>query len=93
MVLLYIAGHEFWSHNLNLDEFPEGRGVPASLEIKTKVAASSLGPAVQSVIADLLYCTRGDVVVKENIPRKHMGQILHQAIMMQFEYSGYVVER
>lgn len=60
--------------------------VVSSVEIKTKVSASTVGGAVQLSSPDLVRCSFGDDNFKKFVPLEHMGQLLHQLIVLRVHY-------
>ena len=63
----------------------------AAVEIKTKVAPSSLGRAVSLMSADVLFCDIGDEMFQKYVPREHMAQVIHQIFVLGFRIAVYVV--
>ena len=62
----------------------------ASIEIKTSVSRSSLDRALQRATMDIICCTLGDAVSLEHVPEEHVGQVLHQMVVMSVNYVVYV---
>jgi hypothetical protein len=62
----------------------------ASVDIKTSVAGSSLDRALGRATVDVLTCTVGDATFREHVPTEHMGQILHQMLVLSVNYVIYV---
>ncbi|PXF43106.1 hypothetical protein BWQ96_07140 [Gracilariopsis chorda] len=61
-----------------------------SVEIKTNVAQSSLDRALGLATADLVTCEVGDQSFRRYIPAEHIGQILHQMLVLAVNYVIYV---
>ncbi|PXF43989.1 hypothetical protein BWQ96_06222 [Gracilariopsis chorda] len=60
------------------------------VEIKTNVAQSSLDRALGLATADLVTCEVGDQSFRRYIPAEHIGQILHQMLVLAVKYVIYV---
>ena len=63
--------------------------VLAAVEIKTKIAASSLGRAVAFTSVDVLLSEVGDETVREYVPREHMAQVIRQRVVLGFKSALY----
>jgi hypothetical protein len=66
-----------------------GRSVLSSVEIKTRVAASSLEPSVKLTSIDLKRCRFGDEFFRRLVPEKHVGQLLHQKLVLKINHFMY----
>ena len=62
----------------------------ASVEIETSVSRSSMDRALSRARADVVTCTVGDAAFREYIPECHMGQILHQMVVLSVNLVVYV---
>jgi hypothetical protein len=62
----------------------------ASIEIKTSVARSSLDRELGRATVDVLTCTVGDATFRELVPTEHMGQIIHQMLVLSVNYVIYM---
>ena len=62
----------------------------ASVEIKTSVSRASMDRALALATVDTVTCTVGDQGFREYIPECHMGQILHQLVVLSVNYVIYV---
>jgi hypothetical protein len=60
-----------------------GRFVLSSVEIKTSVSTSSLQRSTAAASRDVTLCTVGDQTFKELVPEQHVGQVLHQMIVLK----------
>jgi hypothetical protein len=67
-----------------------GRLVLASVEIKTSVSSSSLQRSTAAASIDVTLCEIGDSRFKELVPESHVGQVLHQMIVLKCNYCLYV---
>lgn len=56
----------------------------AFVEIKTRVAASTFGESATLSNADLIRCDVEDDFFRKYVPREHMGQLLHQLLVLGF---------
>ena len=62
----------------------------AAVEIKTKLALSSLDRAVSLTSADVLFCDVGDETFQNYVPREHMDQVIRQLFVLRFKFAVYV---
>jgi hypothetical protein len=67
-----------------------GRCVLSSVEINTSVAASSLERSVQLATIDVKVCRVGDESFRRLVPEKHVGQLLHQIMVLKINHVLYV---
>ena len=56
------------------------------LEIKTSVADSSLHKSIVRASVDVMKCTVGDTNFLAYIPQGHIGQLLHQMLVLAVNY-------
>lgn len=66
------------------------RFIIAVVEIKTKVASTTLGEVMILATPDLVYCELGDDDFRKYVPKAHMGQVLHQAVVLKLQFILYV---
>jgi len=71
-------------------ETGEDSYVLATVEIKTRVAATSLGESSALSTSELILCDVGDDKFRKYIPREHMGQLMHQLVVLGFGLALYV---
>lgn len=74
---------------------PEGEGCGknyclASVEIKTRVSARTLGQSMEFTSADPVSCEVGDTRFRQLVPTEHTSQLLHQATVLKLSYVLYV---
>ena len=62
----------------------------SSVEIKTSIARSSLDRALQRATMEIVCCNVGDATFREYVPEEHVGQILHQMVVLSVNYVVYV---
>lgn len=62
----------------------------AALEIKTRVAPARLGKDVTLANPDMIKHSVGDHTLVQYVQTEHRGQVLHQAIVMDFRRMMYV---
>lgn len=63
----------------------------ATVEVKTTVASSTLGGALELVTTEIVYCDMGDQTSHEYIGPEHISQALHQAAILRPSYAIYIV--
>ena len=68
----------------------EGCCVLCSVEIKTSVATSSLERSIQLASVDVKVCRVGDITFRTLFPEAHIGQILHQMLVLRINHVMYV---
>lgn len=68
----------------------ENGPVFASVEIKTSVAMSSLDRAIGRATKDVVTCTVGDQIFRDNIPKEHIGQLILQMMVLKVNFVLYV---
>jgi YqaJ-like viral recombinase domain len=68
----------------------DGRCVLCSVEIKTSVAASSLERSIELASVDVKVCRVGDSSFRSFVPEAHIGQILHQMLVLHVSHVVYV---
>ena len=56
--------------------------VPATFEIKTRVASKSLNTALEQAAGDAVFCEVGDETFRKYIPESHTAQVLHQMMIL-----------
>ena len=64
--------------------------VVASVEIKTRVAPSSLAQVLPLARADIVQCEVGDENFTKYVPKEHMAQVLQQLLVLGIRYAVYV---
>lgn len=64
--------------------------VLAALEIKTRVAASSVGKSSTLASANLIRYEIGDETCRKYVPKEPMVQVLHQLVVLRFGLALYV---
>ena len=62
----------------------------ASVEIKTSVAQSSLSRALNLATADVVTCCVGDAKFRRYVPDQHVGQVIHQMVVLSVNFVIYV---
>lgn len=94
MVFIDTSKFEEWKSMARIS--PDSKGpdqelsVSASLEIKTKLAGSTLGPTASCSTSDLIPCETGDAEFKNYIPSEEMGQLMLQSTAMKVDYCLYL---
>lgn len=63
----------------------------APVEIKTKVAATSLGDTLTLTRAEPVFCCISDGVCRRFVPRDHLVQVVQQATVLRSTFAMYVV--
>lgn len=54
----------------------------ATIEIKMCVAASSLDASIKISSSNLILCDLGDKKSRKYLPKEHIGQLLHQIVVL-----------
>lgn len=68
----------------------DGQLAIASVEIKTSTAQSTLDRALSRATAEVVKCSVGDAKFKQYIPTEHIGQVLHQLVVLSVNYLIYI---
>lgn len=63
----------------------------ASLEIKTKVASTTLGGTIHLSSSDVIFCDLGDNICHQYIPPDHLSEIVVQVTVLNLTFALYVV--
>lgn len=63
---------------------------PATVEIMTSVAQSSINTALSLATVYLVSCTVGDDFFKEYIAEQHISQLINQMFFLLFDYVIHV---
>lgn len=72
------------------DDVQGGQLAIASVEIKTSITQSSLDRALSHATAEVVRCSVGDATFRQYVPIEHMGQALHQMVVLSVNYLIYV---
>lgn len=64
--------------------------VTATVEIKTSVSDDSTLRALAVSAASIVYCHVGDAIFHRHVPIDHVGQLLHQLVVLDVRHLVYV---
>ena len=73
----------------------EDDAMMACVEIKTRVSANTIDDAVtaRENYGEIVHCTYGDDIFNGCVPSNNAKQILHQALVTNFEYGVFVTAK
>ena len=89
VALIDVSSLNFGTDSGEIEHHTEALSV-SSVEIKTSISRTSLDRALQCATMEIICCNVGDNTFRKYIPAEHMGQVLHQMIVLSVNYVIYV---
>jgi hypothetical protein len=70
----------------------ESNVVIATVEIKTSISRTNIDSQLSGMVCDIISCAVGDTAFKTFVPEGHIGQILHQMLVLRLQHVLCVSE-
>jgi hypothetical protein len=68
----------------------ESNVVIAAVEIKTSISRKTIDSQLEGMVCDVISCAVGDTAFKIFVPEGHIGQHLHQMLVLRRNHALYV---
>jgi hypothetical protein len=68
----------------------ESNVVIAAVEIKTSISRTAIDSQLAGMVCDVISCAVGDTAFKKFVPEGHIGQLLHQMLVLRLNHVLYL---